>query len=145
MRARKRGYGSALLRLGACTRLWFWIFLCLSWSWPRAQSLEGELSGHAGKEVVLEGFTLDQSQVLARGIVNPQGVFSLRYPAAYRGMGVLKSDGAELRLLLEGKAIVIKGTRLDTPEGLEFLQSPLNQEFAQIAQKEGEYHRSYGA
>jgi type IX secretion system PorP/SprF family membrane protein len=98
------------------------------------------------------GFSIIDERAFAENTTQLFLDFSYRLPLdrdqnIYLG---LKAGGTSLRIyaselktyesdlidpLLLTTSNVLQGERLDQPEGLEFLQSPRNQEFAQLAQK----------
>ena len=100
------------------------------------QSISGQLSQYAQKEIKLEGFDGIQTYTIASVQTDLQGKFILSYTAVDYGMGYLITpESKPFLVLLSGENIEIAGTSLEFIETIKTTKSKENQWFEQFSQE----------
>ena len=123
----------------------FWCLLALSTA-LQGQTLQGQLSQHAGQELRLLGFAYYQTIHLATTVADSLGHFVLTYPKDYVGMGILKAQNqASALVVLSEKKVVLSGTHLNDLASLTFFNSPANTHFGYYAKAQGLYANAQSA
>lgn len=107
----------------------------------QAQNITGTLKHHALQEITLEGFAYYNTLELGKTQADSLGNFSLNYPKAYNGMGVLNtSDNSSLVLMLGQDNINIQGSHITETDSL-LLNKSQNKTFFDYAISQG-YRRN---
>lgn len=103
-----------------------------------AQTLSGILKQQAGQQISLTGFNYYKNYELAKTTIDSLGNFTLNYPKAYNGMGILKTqDNSSLVLMLTEPNIQLAGTHLQDLDSLVFTNSIANTNFVNYAKAQG--------
>lgn len=111
-----------------------------------AQNLSGQFTEHAGQTLVLKGFNYYENYELAKTTLDSLGQFSLQYPKAYKGVGVLQfQDKNNLVLLLTEPDIKLQGTHIKERDNLQYINSPNNIDFASFATHYQQEKQAYKA
>ena len=101
-----------------------------------AQSISGQLSQYAQKEIKLEGFDGIKTYTIASVQTDLQGKYILSYTAVDYGMGYLITpESKPFLVLLSGENIEIAGTSLEFIETIKTTKSKENQWFEQFSQE----------
>ena len=101
-----------------------------------AQTISGNLSMLAGKEVRLEGFDGLKTYPISISTIDTKGNFQLTYSKLNYGVGYLISaDEKALFLILSGEDIKIQGEALSYPETIKVVKGQENKWFEQYAKE----------
>ncbi len=100
----------------------------------QAQQVSGQLKYQAGQDIKLLGYNGFETIELAKSTIDSLGNFTLRCITDYNGMAYLETtDNGHLFIVVNEPGIVIKGTRLQEPDSIVFINSIENKLFTQYA------------
>jgi len=101
-----------------------------------AQTISGNLSMLASKEVRLEGFNGLKTYTISTATIDAKGNFQLNYSKSDYGVGYLMSaDEKALFLILSGEDIEIQGEALSYTETIKVVKGQENKWFEQYAKE----------
>jgi thiol-disulfide isomerase/thioredoxin len=101
-----------------------------------AQTISGNLSMLASKEVRLEGFNGLKTYTISNATIDAKGNFQLNYSKSDYGVGYLMSaDEKALFLILSGEDIEIQGEALSYTETIKVVKGQENKWFEQYAKE----------
>jgi thiol-disulfide isomerase/thioredoxin len=108
--------------------------------------ITGNLKKLANQEVTLYGFNDFKFEILSNTTIDNLGNFTIIYPKAYQGIGVLKAkDNSSLVFVLTEPNIKINGTDLKEKENLVFINSTENDQFVEFAKRNSQRQSAVSA